>query len=149
MYSDLRHPSDRPLIRDMTGADEVSPCRNCERCLMDKTECAETCPKLAEFQGRYRPVNLCIEHEPPKPKRKHQPTSRNRYVRIPTEQYKKPGRKRIIPEDAKCSYPGCNRLAEATKFKDEYTGNLCHRHYALLSNRFYRNKTIFDRKGNL
>jgi hypothetical protein len=68
MYSDLRSPSDRPMTRDMSGRDEVSPCRGCQNAREDKNEfpACMSCQKLSQFQGRDRPVNLDIDRSVPK-----------------------------------------------------------------------------------
>jgi len=148
-YATLRGHSDRPLTQHMHQSPTESPCRDCKWKHTDKTDCAEYCKKLAEFQGRSRPINLDIKHDPPKKPRRKKPSEPSRYIRKPPEEHLPSGRKRVIPEDATCSYPGCDNLAEAAKYKDLYTGYLCHRHYALLSNRWTRNMTIYDKEGNL
>jgi hypothetical protein len=47
----------------MNGRNEVSPCRDCEHIRESKYEfpACLNCQKLAEFQGRDRPVNLDID----------------------------------------------------------------------------------------
>lgn len=148
-YASLRGHSDRPLCQHTNETPNASPCRDCEFRSQDKNSHPD-CINCIKRSGFYtRPINLDIKHDPPKKKRSRKKTEPSRYIRKPPEEHLPSGRKRVIPEDATCSYPGCDNLAEAAKYKDLYTGYLCHRHYALFSNRWTRKGTIYDKDGNL